>query len=112
MSDSGNTELNEALRILRDYYGFSRNEIMEGVQISKSYLSELESGSKRVTLDVVSKYAEFLDLKPSMILLLGETLAEGRSAKAVESFVAKNTRKLMSWISEEDKHERGNDAKI
>lgn len=112
MSASGKTELNEALRILRDYYGYSRNEIMDGVQISKSYLSELESGSKRVTLDVVSKYAEFLDLKPSMILLLGESLAEGKSAKTIEGFVAKNTRKLMSWISELERQELVGDAKI
>lgn len=107
-----NKELNDALRLLREYHDLSRNDLIEGLNISKSYLSEIESGSKQVSLEMVKRYAEFLKLKPSMILLLGESLAEGRSAQTVEKYVAKNTRKLMNWIVAGERTERGSNASI
>lgn len=104
-------ELNEALRLLRVYHDLSRSELINEMKISKSYLSEIETGSKQVSLDMIERYAKFFELKPSMILLLGESLAEGASAKKAEHFFAGKARKLMAWIIDlEETNRKRNEA--
>lgn len=95
-------KLNETLRLLRVYHDLSRADIVENLGISKSYLSEIESGAKNVSLDLVNRYAEFFDIKPSGILFVGESLAKGNFAKSFEKSFGGKVRSLMTWISDVD----------
>ena len=100
MADVNRRELNEALRLLRVYHDQSRADLIDGLKISKSYLSEIESGSKQVSLDIVQKYAKVFGITPSSILFLGESLAQKKAAKSAERNISGKIRKLMAWISE------------
>ncbi len=47
----------EALRLLRTYHNTTQSQLAADLGISKSYLSEIESGKKRVTLDLFRQYS-------------------------------------------------------
>ena len=68
----------------------------------KSYLSEIESGAKNVSLELVNRYAEFFEIQPSGILFVGESLARRGIAKSFEKSFSGKIRSLMTWISDVD----------
>ena len=85
--------LNKALKIVREVHRMKQGELAEALGISKSYLSELERGGKKVSLDVLNKYASTFDVPASTFLSFMEAL-EG------ESDARRNrARKLLSVLS-------------
>ena len=85
--------LNKALKIVREVHRMKQGELAEALGISKSYLSELERGEKKVSLDVLNKYASTFDVPASTFLSFMEAL-EG------ESDARRNrARKLLSVLS-------------
>ena len=50
--------LNELLRLLRVLNDLKAVDLAEKLGISPSYLSEIESGKKEPTLDLIQRYAE------------------------------------------------------
>lgn len=74
--------LNESLRILRQFWGMTQSEAADRLGISQSYLSEIENGNKDVTLEVLRKYSEQMNIPMSSLLFFSEKV-EGapRNAK-------------------------------
>lgn len=66
--------LNEALRLVRIYHDRNLTEMAKLLSISKSYLSEIERGEKKVTLSLLKKYSEALDIPMSSLLFFAEEL--------------------------------------
>lgn len=64
--------LGDTLRLLRKLNGIKANQLANSLQISSTYLSELEHNKKNPTLDLIKRYAEYFDLKPSTILFFDE----------------------------------------
>jgi len=64
--------INELLKVIRTIYGMNQAEAAGFLGISKSYLSEIESGKKRVTLDLLDKYHEVYGIAPSAVLFFDE----------------------------------------
>ena len=62
-----------------------QGELADSLGISKSYLSELERGEKKVSLEVLNKYAITFDVPASTFLSFMEALegqSESRRARA------------------------------
>ena len=78
----------ELLKIIRTVNGFSQIRAAESLGISKSYLSEIESGKKKVSLDILEKYKEVFDISPSTVLFFDEQF----KAKSIENFRQKMAR--------------------
>lgn len=77
--------LNKALKIVREVHRMKQGELAEALGISKSYLSELERGEKKVSLEVLNKYAHTFDVPASTFLSFMEALdgeSEARRARA------------------------------
>jgi transcriptional regulator with XRE-family HTH domain len=77
--------LNKALKIVREVHRMKQGELADALGISKSYLSELERGEKKVSLDVLNKYADTFDVPASTFLSFMEALegeSEARRARA------------------------------
>lgn len=70
-----------------------QGELANALGISKSYLSELERGEKKVSLDVLNKYANTFDVPASTFLSFMEAL-EGES-----DIRRARARKLLSVLS-------------
>ena len=90
--------LNEALRLIRVYHDLSQKEAAERVKLSKSYLSELEAGNKKVTLEVLEKYSTAFDLPISSLMLFAEQAASNSLAERARVKIAGKVIKMLEWI--------------
>ena len=66
--------LAEALRLMRVFHDMKQNELATRLGISKSHLSEIESGKKQPTLQLVERYSSEFEIPVSSILFFSENL--------------------------------------
>lgn len=66
--------VNEVLRLLRVYNDMKSSDLAEKMNLSSSYISEIESGKKKVSIDIINKYSNFFEIPSSSILLMSESL--------------------------------------
>lgn len=71
--------LSEALRLIRVFHDVKQNELAARLGVSKSYLSEIESGKKTPPIDVIQKYADEFRVPVSSILFFSEQLGNPAS---------------------------------
>lgn len=88
----------EALRLVRVFHDLSQTALADRLGISKSYLSEIESGKKTVTLELLEKYAEVFNMPASSLLFFSERLSDSKSEK-VRAAVAGKVIKMLDWIA-------------
>ena len=72
--------MGEALRLLRIFIGYKSAELAKKLELSQSYVSELENGKKQPTMEVLDKYAKVFEMKKSTLMLFAESL-EGEEIK-------------------------------
>ncbi len=90
--------LNEALRLIRVYHDMRQSETAEKLGISNSYLSEIEKGRKKPTLEIVEKYSTVFRIPMSSILFFSENLDENPSFKSAKRLVASKIVNLMKFL--------------
>jgi len=88
----------EALRLVRVFHDLSQTALADRLGISKSYLSEIESGKKAVTLELLQKYAEVFNMPASSLLFFSERL-DGSKSEKVRTAVAGKVIKMLDWIA-------------
>ncbi len=91
-------QLAEALRLLRVFHDISQTELADRMELSKSFLSEIESGKKEPTLDLLSRYATEFDISLSSLLFSPGKIAGIGTSNAVRK-VAPKVLKLLDWIA-------------
>jgi transcriptional regulator with XRE-family HTH domain len=97
--------LNRALKLLRTYHQMSQVDLAKRLQISNSYLSELEKGDKTPGLELLGKYAETFKMPLSSILLFSERIDAGGSYKVGEKLritAAEKVLRMLEWLEERD----------
>jgi transcriptional regulator with XRE-family HTH domain len=92
--------LGEALRLIRVFHDLKQTQAAERLKISKSYLSEIESGSKEPTLQLISRYADVFDLPASSILFFAESIKDTRPRARARQFVAGRIAALLRFLDE------------
>lgn len=68
--------LAEALRLIRIFHDLKQHELAVRLGISKSYLSEIETGRKSPSVEIIEKYAKIFQIPASSILFFSEQLGE------------------------------------
>lgn len=91
--------LNRALRIVRQYHNLNQTQLAGKLSLSTSYLSELESGKKEPTLDVLNRYAKVFNMPISSLLVFSETLDGIHSQSKARTFFSKKMLKILEWIA-------------
>ena len=66
--------MGEALRLLRIFNGYKSAELAEMLELSQSYVSELENNKKQPTMEVLDRYAKVFDMRKSTLMLFAESL--------------------------------------
>src|SRR4051812_35276749 len=97
---SSNTQpmINRVLRLVRVYHDLSQAELARRLGLSKSYISEIESGRKKVSLDLLRLYSSEFKIPVSSLLLFEEHAGEKPSRDA-RSYVAEKVVKMLDWIA-------------
>lgn len=96
--------LNEALRLMRVFHDLSQKELAEKLGISKSYLSEIESGKKTPTIKLLNRYADLFDIPASSIMFFSESLNKDVKTEKLRTFVSSKVLAILNFISERSGH--------
>ena len=92
-------QLGAALRSLRVFHDLSQTEAAEKLEVSKSYLSEVESGKKEPTLALLSRYSEVFSVPLSSVLFFAEQMGKNDS-QSIAGGIAPKVLRLLEWIAE------------
>lgn len=93
--------LNEALRLAREFHNLNQSQAAEKLGVSQSFLSEIESGRKTPSLEVLQRYAKAFSLPTSAFLLFLENLTEEKPRIEFEKKVASKIFKMMKWVAKQ-----------
>jgi len=86
--------LHKALKTVREVHRMHQGELAERLGISRSHLSEIESGKKAASVELLHKFAEVFDVPPSTFLSFAEAI-EGPSERRQRN--AKRLMKVLEW---------------
>ena len=90
--------LNEALRLIRVFHELKQYELAERLGVSKSHLSEIESGAKTPSLDLIERYSAEFSLPVSSIMFFSEQLPNARHGDRVRSKVAGKVLDILRFV--------------
>lgn len=88
--------LGNTLKRLRGIYGYSAKEMSELLGISSSYLSEIENGKKKVSMDLLDRYSELFGLRVSTLVRFSEDYEDAELNNVGQKFITS----LMSKVIE------------
>ncbi|ELW8194783.1 TPA: helix-turn-helix transcriptional regulator [Yersinia enterocolitica] len=92
-----------ALKTIRLYHNIKQSELAEIFGMSKSYLSEIESGKKTVNFDILESYSKQFEIPVSSLIFFSEELNSPSKKKVAEKFrlvFADKILKIMEWSVE------------
>lgn len=92
--------ISTAIKAIRQYHNLTQTQLAEKLSISTSYLSELESGKKEPTLEMLNKYASVFNVPLSSLVVFSETLEGAHSISKARSFVSKKMLKILEWVAD------------
>ena len=99
MSNVKRRMLNDALRLVRLYWGYSQTELAQKLDLSQSMVSEIERGIKPVSLDVLEKYSVRLGIRTSQLMFFAEELKDEPMQHRGKLIVAGKVLNLLERLS-------------
>ena len=90
--------MGEALRLLRIFNGYKSAELAELLEISQSYVSELENNKKQPTMEILDRYAKVFEMKKSTLFLFAESLETEKNKLDEKQRVAVAGMKLLKIL--------------
>jgi transcriptional regulator with XRE-family HTH domain len=91
--------ISEALRLIRVFHDLKQKDLADRLGISKSHLSEVESGKKQPRVELIERYSSEFGIPPSSILFFAESLKNpGESAAAVEKARGVIAHKVLNFL--------------
>jgi transcriptional regulator with XRE-family HTH domain len=94
--------INEALKVLRLYWGKSQASLAAELGISQPYLSEVEAGRKDATLELLQRYSDVLKVPMSRLLFFVEEMEGAPKPTHGRVFIAGRALDLLRALVPED----------
>jgi len=94
------TMLHKALRLMRVFHNLSQKDLANKLDISKSYLSEIESGKKQPTLPLLDRYSQVFDVPVSSIMFFSEHIGEKPGHRKLREAISSKVLKILEFIAE------------
>jgi transcriptional regulator with XRE-family HTH domain len=95
---SGTLMINEALRLIRVFNDLKQFELAARLDVSKSHISEIESGIKTPSLDLIERYATEFRMPVSSIMFFAEELPSAKRGEKFRTKIAANVLSLLNFI--------------
>jgi len=93
-------QLGEALRLVRVFHDKNQTDVAAELDISRSYLSEIESGKKTPSFELLQRYATSFKLPLSSLLLFTENAGESPRDLSVKSMLGSKAISILKWIED------------
>lgn len=90
--------INEALRLVRLYWGYSQSDLSDELKLSQSMISEIERGSKSVSIDVLERYSNKLGIRMSQLMFFAEEIDGEPPQKRGKLIVANKVLQLLDAL--------------
>ena len=91
--------LYKALRLIRIFHDKNQSQLAHALGISTSFLSEIESGNKKITIDLLDRYSKEFSIPPSSLLLFSEKLESKTFSEKARTTVARKVIKMLEWLA-------------
>jgi transcriptional regulator with XRE-family HTH domain len=92
--------MGRALKLIRIFHRQTQVALAKRLGISNSYLSEIERGSKSISLELLAKYSELFKIPVSTLMIFSERLAEGGVADSIRVKAGDKVLRMLEWIAE------------
>ncbi|MEN8904911.1 MAG: helix-turn-helix transcriptional regulator [Clostridiales bacterium] len=93
---------NDVLKLLRKSEGYGLKELAKKLEVSISYISKIETGTKSPNIELIEKYAKTFNLNPSIIHSLAYNLNKDDDIKTnFRKILFKFMKKIEKWSSME-----------
>ena len=100
--------INEALRLVRLYWGFSQIDLAEKLSLSQSMISDIERGAKEVSVEVLEKYSKELGIRMSQLLFFAEELDGYPPQKRGKLVIANRVLELLRALAPQEMEDANN----
>lgn len=90
--------INEALRLIRVFHDLKQIELAERLGVSRSHVSEIESGNKAPSLELINKYATEFSIPVSAIMFFAEQIPTAQRGEKARTKIAGKVLDLLGFI--------------
>jgi transcriptional regulator with XRE-family HTH domain len=94
--------IGEAIKIIRVFNGMTQQELAKTLDISDSYLSQIESGKRTPTLETMSAISKTFRIPVSSLMFFSEQLGSDRNPRDRERRLAFG-RRLIEFLSKAER---------
>jgi transcriptional regulator with XRE-family HTH domain len=95
-----------ALKLIRQYHRLSQAELADALNLSRSFVSELEKPKgKKPSIDVLERYAAYFKIPVSSLLLFAERSESSNFRETSRTFAADKVLKMLEWLEETTRDE-------
>ena len=98
MIERPKTMINEALAIARLYWGYSQVEMAHALGMSQAMVSEIERGTKAVTMDTLERYSTALGIRKSQLMFFAEEIEGEAPVRRGRLIVARKALDLLERL--------------
>ena len=102
--------IDKTLKLIRNYHNVKQKDLAAKLEMSPSHLSEIESGSKPVSYELLEKYALIFSIPVSTIALFNE--ATSKSTTSITYQVCDKAVKLLDWLQDVSKIQSHTEDKL
>lgn len=89
-----------ALKLIRQYHRLTQADLAKHLRLSKSFVSELENGNRKPSLEVLESYADFFQIPLSSFMLFSEEIESNSWHERSRVFMAKKVLKMLEWLED------------
>lgn len=90
--------INEALLIARLYWGYTQSEMSDALGVTQGLVSEIERGTKDVSMDLLEKYSLALSIPKSQLLFFSEEMEGIPDPRRGKLIVAEKVLRLLHML--------------
>lgn len=102
MPEAKKPMINEALTLARLYWGYSQIEMAEMLGISQAMVSEIERGSKSVTMETLKRYSDAFGVRKSQLMFFAEEIEGEAPVRRGRLIVARKALDLLEALKPKD----------